>query len=50
MASIVGIVLSLGGFLIMEVFCEELDKINQLNHANKMFDNTNKTSYNHILN
>jgi hypothetical protein len=50
MASVVGMVLSLGGFLIMEVFCEELDEIYRLNYKSKLFDNQNNTSYNHILN
>jgi hypothetical protein len=48
--SLVGMVLSLGGFLIMEVFCEELDEIYRLNYKSKLFDNQNNTSYNHILN
>ena len=50
MASVVGILLSLGGFLIMEVFCQELDEIYRLNYRSKLFDNQNNTSYNHILN
>lgn len=50
MASVVGIVLSLGGFLIMEVFCEELRDEYRLTHNSKLFDNPHDTSYNHTLN
>lgn len=48
--SLVGMVLSLGGFLVMEVFCEELRDEYRLTHNSKLFDNTNNTSYNHTLN
>lgn len=48
--SLVGMVLSLGGFLVMEVFCEELRDEYRLTHNSKLFDNPCDTSYNHILN
>lgn len=48
--SLVGMVLSLGGFLIMEVFCEELRDEYRLNHNSKLFDNSHNSSYNHALN
>ncbi len=48
--SLVGMVLSLAGFLVMEVFCEELRDEYRSTHNNKLFDNPRDTSYNHILN
>jgi hypothetical protein len=44
--SLVGIVLSLGGFLIMEVFCEQLRNEYIQNYNSKLFDNPNDTPYN----
>jgi hypothetical protein len=49
MASVVGMVLSLGGFLVMEVFCEQLHDECRLTHNSKLFDNLHDTSYNHTL-
>jgi hypothetical protein len=49
MASVVGIVLSLGGFLIMEVFCEQLHNEYTQNYNSKLLDNCNDTTYNQIL-
>lgn len=47
--SLVGMVLSLGGFLIMEVFCGELADIYRLNYNSKLFDKYNSVTYNQIL-
>jgi|LakMenEpi03Aug12_release.lakeMendotaPanAssembly.Ray.scaffolds.fasta_scaffold4784225_1 hypothetical protein len=46
----VGMVLSLGGFLIMEVFCQELYDEYRLTPNSKLFDNPHNTFYNHTLN
>jgi hypothetical protein len=48
--SLVGIVLSLGGFLIMEAFCEELKNDYESTRRNELFDKHSSTPYNLILN
>lgn len=48
--SLVGMVLSLGGFLIMEAFCEELKNDYELLQHNRSIDKHHNTPYNSILN
>jgi hypothetical protein len=47
--SIVGMVLSCAGFLIMEGFCEQLHNEYAQNYNSKLLDNLNDTAYNQIL-
>jgi hypothetical protein len=49
LANVVGMVLSVVGFLIMEAFCEELKDKHELTQLNKFFDKSHNTHYNLIL-
>ncbi len=50
MASAIGFLLALSGFLVMEYFCEELTNDYELSRCNELFDKHNSTPYNLILN
>jgi hypothetical protein len=49
LASVMGMVLSVVGFLIMEAFCEELTDKYEWSRRNELFDKHNSTPYNLVL-
>jgi hypothetical protein len=50
MASAIGFLLALSGFLVMEAFCEELRNDYESTRRNELFDKHSSTPYNLILN